>query len=176
MSRPRDSQRERLYEAERALWAYSPDRKDVTAGGRLETLPEVQRYVNRILRSQWYRKTFRRAARLRPGIWVKDRRNNGAAQAWGGCIEMPRWSRCRMIVLHEMAHCIADAEYTRNCLHDRDFARTYLALVDRWIGKEIGRALRASFRAHRVRWHPRRPGAGNPEALAQWRAAASPKT
>lgn len=181
---PRDSQRGRVYAAERELWVPGPRsiNSSCAAGGRLETIAEVQAFVDRVCQSPWYARTFPRAHRR---TTAAHGGGNSAARSVGiARIEMPAWARCRLVVLHEMAHCIVSACHPGEPWHGRAFCRTYLSLVERWLGADTARALRAAFRKHRVRWCQPRPGAkappGNAERLARWReqrqqAAASPR-
>jgi putative metallohydrolase (TIGR04338 family) len=164
-----DSQRSRVYQAERAL-----DRPEWNR--RLGTVQEIQDYVDRIVRSRWFRGAFPDF----PGrIIVKDGRGRRRAGGWrtwdGGCITLPVWSRRASIVLHEVAHVVTprrDAQGRRTAAHGREFAAAFLALVRRWMGAEAAAALRAAFRLHGVRYRPRRaPDPAQRAALAARMAA-----
>jgi hypothetical protein len=61
---------------------------------------------------------------------------------------MPLWSRCELITLHEVAHCLTPS---RHACHGPEFAGVMLALVRHQMGDEAGRALRAGFRSTRAR-------------------------
>lgn len=141
----RDSQRSKVYRAECIALA---DRSE-----RLETVPEMQQYVDKILRSRWFKGKWDYLA-----IQVKDGR--GRSRACGGYygfgtgyIKMPKWSRTRYVVLHEMAHVITGMEHrSEGTIHGRRFMRVYLALVGRWMGKAAAADLRSRCKEHRVKW------------------------
>lgn len=66
-------------------------------------------------------------------------------QGWG--INLPRWARVEVVIVHELAHILTpEAEPW----HGREFCRNYLALIKRWLSTEQAKALRASFKEHRV--------------------------
>lgn len=128
----------------------------VPRGRPLPTVGDMQQYIALVIRSRYWKNHH-------GDHWwvlVKDgrgRRNAGADCAGlhnGGYLLMPRWSRCELILLHEMAHLISHRK--PHAPHGRLFAKTFLDLV-RWkMGKEAHAALRAAFRKHRVKWHPHR--------------------
>jgi hypothetical protein len=55
------------------------------------------------------------------------------------------------VILHELAHVAVPED-----VHGREFARTYLTLVRRFLGPEAGKVLLAAYRAERVKYLPRR--------------------
>ena len=162
----RDSQRSKVYKAEQSL----PWWKDVD---RLETMEELQGWVDQLWQHRWLRRQFPSAPRR---VEVRDGRRRRFACAGTRTIWMPRWSRSKMIVLHELAHVCEGSESSRLRLitawHGREFCAAYLALVQHYLGAEKATELRAAFKAHRVRFRPKRRGSrpGNPAALAAWRA------
>lgn len=136
--RPRDSRRKRLYDAERAAFPefYGPPLP----------LPEVRRWVARIERSRWWTGRFGRTT-----LEVLDGRGRRKAGGWSGWrpgITLPRWSRTRPIVLHEIAHAV---QPPGTAAHGPEFCRLYLDLVGRWIGPEAAATLRQSMRQGGVR-------------------------
>jgi putative metallohydrolase (TIGR04338 family) len=141
----RDSQRGRVYAAERHI-EWEDDGR--VGDGSLQAAEE---FVGRITRSNWWRK---RAQPYQFHITVKDGRGNRKASAGPASITLPRWARKEWVVLHELAHCLSWDECRRNGEggHGRTFVRTYLALVDRFLGKDTGRVMREVFREHRVKW------------------------
>lgn len=149
---PRDTQRGRLYGAEDAAlsrWTR-----------RLESVEAMQDYVDRLLASRWFARTFGAGRRLvvYPGF---GRRN---ATASGRVLQMPIWARCEAILLHEVAHCVrprsaaqgGDPTHAwaagRGAAHGREFAYTFLLLVRHQMGREAAGALRREFRARGVRY------------------------
>jgi len=168
----RDSQRSKVYRAEDTVTV--PEALE-----RLETVEEMQAWVDKIVRTRWWRvyklpsasKAKHRAGRLISygKITVKDGRARRSASGWRGSIKMPKWSRTKLIVLHEVAHAIQ----TESPSHGRQYARIYLDLVTRFIGPEAGRQLKAAYVKHHVRSNPKRPTtfAGDPQQLIAMRAA-----
>jgi len=136
---PRDSQRSKLYHAE----ASAPK------GQHFASVGDIQNHVDRITTSLWWRN---RSATVK--VYVKDGRGRRKAGAWTnralGFLTMPRWSRYELCILHELAHVMTPRKYAD---HGREFVRSFLALVDRWMGKQAAADLRESFRQHRVKWY-----------------------
>lgn len=146
MARARDTQRSRLYASENFLQSRGP---------RYETVDEMQAYVDRLLRSAWFKRRWPRTAG--GGIEVRDGRGRSRACAttdWAQrIIKMPRWSRSQAVVLHEIAHhCTDEAHGVRDvAAHGWQFAATLLELVTHEMGAEAGQDLRASYKAKNVR-------------------------
>jgi putative metallohydrolase (TIGR04338 family) len=146
--RPRDQQRARVYRAEGlAAKRLGPSTE------RLETIEQVQDYVNRLMGTEWLRRSYN----PRPSfITVTDGRGRRSACAMGSNrICMPRWSRSELVILHEVAHCLLTADYHRRRVcgdHGWRFAEIFLALVRNRMGVEAERVLREEFRRARVRY------------------------
>lgn len=153
MSRPRDSQKSRLYKAERE--ALNKRSK------RLETISDITRYVDRISKRATIVRRY--GTELRKPIFIGDGRGKRNAGGDAKGIYMPKWSRTEFIVLHEMSHCIACRMYGRYNIaaHGREYAAIYLDLVRFMLGKDAADALKASFRTHRVKW--RKIGRASPQ-------------
>lgn len=134
----RDNQRKRLYDAEFAVRSFGTG-----AGRRLETVPEVQAYVNAILGSRWFKARW--GVRSIP---VLDGRGRRSACAEGSRIKMPLWARNEMVTLHEVAHVLTPGKYAD---HGPEFAGVLLALIRQFMGPEAAASLRESFRGHRVK-------------------------
>ncbi len=133
----RDNQRQRVYNAERTttMWT-SPE--------RIDDIHALRKYVKKICKSAWYRRRFVRY----PLIEVGDgRRRRKAGGGWGE-INMPRWSRFKLVILHEMAHAV----HTYQPWHGREFCKIYLAMVKKWIGKEAYAGLKLAFDEHGVKY------------------------
>ncbi len=133
----RDSQRSKVYRAERVL----TERGRLSAG-RLETVEEMQAWVDSIIASPWWKKqVFGRSVKF---IKVESGAGQRRALAypWKNAISMPRWSRSKGIILHEMAHLI-----TARChpSHGWQFCASLLMLVEKWCGKEDALALKNEF-------------------------------
>lgn len=166
MSRPRDSQRSRVYAAERA--AFGGGSLDA---GAPDTLEATQARAEGILRSTWVREQYPRAPR---SVSVEDTRAR-CATAYATRVEMPKWSRAPenwWVLFHELAHTILNWVPGR---HDRaghgwEFCATYVALVRELRGEADADRLVAAFKAGRVRY--RRPPQISPERRAALRARA----
>lgn len=143
MQRPRDSQRKRVYDAERALF---PD--DQFPAGL--TLPQAEALVDRIYMDARYR----RLDRLHPvPPVVKDgrgRRRAGYCRA-RHAIALPRWARRVWVVAHEVAHAFLD--HNRHAGHGEEFVAVYLDVLQRHAGMDAD-ALRHGFLRHGVRVAP----------------------
>ena len=61
---------------------------------------------------------------------VSDGRGSSCARVYQDIIHLPRWSRNRLIVIHEVAHCITSLiDHDRSVEHDGLYMRIYLALL-----------------------------------------------
>lgn len=145
MTRPRDSQRAKLYRAEDAVFQKSKP-------AEYTDLRDVQAYADKVLKSKWVRRTFPHAPYL---VRVVDGRGRRRAAAFRGSnrIAMPRWSRSRWTVLHELAHIFTPGHFAA---HGREYAATYLLLVRHFLGTAAHAELRASFKEHRVKYTKKR--------------------
>jgi len=138
--RPRDTQKSRVYRAENSCsWA------------RFEqTIPnhELQTWAEEnILGKAWFRKRFgnvhvtielgRNGGVAYSGLFTNNRITLGVPfrNAWGMC--------------HEIAHIITPADG-----HGKHYARNYLFLVEKVMGKEQADELKAQFKANRVKMVP----------------------
>jgi putative metallohydrolase (TIGR04338 family) len=152
--RPRDSQRARVYRAERAV----PD------GRRLPTLADVQQYVDRVTTSA----LWRRLAPERPRVEVRDGRGRRRAGSYVGlpAIAVPRVHRRERHVLHELAHQLADATGSpAEPAHGWRFAAALLLLVRERLSPGAADALRAAYAAAGVR-HRQPPSGRRPHLLS----------
>ena len=134
----RDSQRTKVYQAEELL--LFPEEK---------IFPDIeacQRYVDRILRSKWWKKNC-----LRPWIQITlSERRGGGGTAWGAnTIEIGRRSFRQMLILHELSHCAVSHLHVK---HGREWCNFYLQLVRRFAGAKIANDLKAHFRFMKVKY------------------------
>jgi len=140
----RDSQRSKLYAAERVLRpSDDPEFTDIE---------QIQRYVARLVTSDWFRHEFGRHIAV-PRI-EKGRGSN--ADGLGRRIRIATWGFTKMVVLHELAHCIISRGYWEHggpwhhekhkpAAHGREFAAVMLKLVQHEMGVEEARILRQSY-------------------------------
>ena len=128
----RDNQRSRLYKAERAAWNCCYPVKSLS-------LDDCKRLV-------------KKAARFTDGPTPSVLDGRGRRSAWGSWynIKLPRWARTRWIILHEYTHAITSDK------HGPSFAKTYLALVRRFIGHTEGEILKIAYKQYRVKYITRR--------------------
>jgi putative metallohydrolase (TIGR04338 family) len=134
MSRPRDNQGKRLYQAE-------DDSKCI--GIRFETIEDARAYIASVFKRQWTRSRF--------GI-----RNIGVKKAGGGTSDATPWkSLIRLspihmyeeVALHEIAHIV---QPPNTAWHGVEFAGILLTLIERFMGKEAATAMRKAMRDNRV--------------------------
>lgn len=156
----RDTQRSRVYRAEQKAF---PDllTHDREQFGDLEA---VRRYVAKVCRSKRIQARYPRAAiiakdpklrlELRPG--GGSRRAAGGWREWSnrGTMRLPLRTRNEQMILHELAHILAAGV---QAWHDWRFAECYLYLTLIARGRVQHDALKASFKAQRVRFTKPRP-------------------
>jgi putative metallohydrolase (TIGR04338 family) len=141
--KPRDMQKGRVYKAEEVLRRFAKPLREIV---------EVERYVARVLSRQ---SILRRYPNLNPDVQVKDGRGTRRAMAHGArAISLPLWARNDWVTLHELAHTIVSRHYLRvdAAPHGWQYCAIYLDLVMSMMGKEAHDALKASFKAHKVRY------------------------
>lgn len=141
----RDFQRQRVYDAERIRFF---DNFEANTEPKM-TLRECRAFVARVLKSKhWQSRTdiYR--------VDIKDGRGCRHAKARfhriysgyvlldvQGEIVLPRWARNKQVILHELAHIIAEGDQ-----HGEYFAKVYVDLVSRFLGREVAAMLRADFK------------------------------
>ena len=129
-----DWQRLRLYAACRGL----------PQGRSLADWPVLQQYVKRISKTRfWLRKL--KGPKV---VTVQDGRGCRYALADSdyNVIRIPISLRYETAVLHELAHLVCPIEPA----HGRAFARTFLMLVEQYMGSTVGRALRQGYALYQV--------------------------
>jgi putative metallohydrolase (TIGR04338 family) len=163
--RARDSQKGKVYAAERSL----PELRTI----QFADLDGVAKYTRRVVASKW----FNRKIGYTPKLTVVPKRSHGGAHCnvkvrLGRYAEaelaFSRGSFSKLIVLHELAH--IPKTPTGEGAHGRSFARLYLALVRRFLGVEVEARLRLAFKAKGAKWIRTGSRKGNPDALLKWLA------
>ncbi len=160
-----DTQRKKVYEAERAAFV-GPAAGESYGWGCLYRdgdLGEIRKLVKKITASATWKKLLADAGTRSVTIEIADGRGTRAARGGHGFLNLPRWARTLPVILHELAH--VSAPWAG---HHWPFAAAYLTLVARFLGAAERDALKAAFKAHRVRFTP--PRQISPERLAQLRA------
>ncbi len=145
--RPRDSQRARLYRAEReAFDVYSE------ATPRLD-FAAVERFVSGVIGEPWFAETFGTlgAVRIKDGRGTRHAYSAYDQRRHGVLFSFPRWSRSVPVLLHEIAHPASLRRHGLVAAHGPEFAAAYLALIARHVGDEDRARLAEAFARHRVR-------------------------
>jgi len=115
---------------------------------------EVQQIVLRITTSNWW---LKRRLAIVAGLSfaaspvpvnVTDGRGRRVACASGNTIKLPRWARTMWVILHELTHVMS----RERPAHGRAFARTYIDMVNRWMGPGEAARLRECFGRNHVHW------------------------
>lgn len=150
----RDSQRQRVYDAESAI----------DKGQKFTTVAECQDFVDRVLQRKSLQNKFEGKNPHRMQIEVRDGRGRKRAMAnteWGNkIIYLPRWARTEITILHEMAHHLSPAIV----VHHWEFCANLLTLVRNVIGVEKYRELKAQYDTRGVRYKAPRTRQMSPEA------------
>lgn len=148
----RDSQRSKLYRAEERAF---PKMKTGPHAG-LESVADVERFLARMVKKAWFVRRFGAYGRGFKSFRlprIGDGRGRRAACGSANVLKLPPWSRTRVVVLHEFAHCLNQRiNGGRVAGHGWQFAAIYVELVRFEMGKEAADKLKAEFKAGRVRW------------------------
>lgn len=167
----RDSQRQKVYDAEMAVGPFENE---------LGTLAACQEYVDKVVGSAWVQSRWGRM-----NVRVGRGRGYRGTSYGDGYITLGIPGQNARVILHELAHELhargrSQQRSGPRAAHGREFCAIYVALVTRFLGAETGRKLRASYREHGVRF--RSPGvvptAGQYAVVTQTqrKAAAKAKT
>ena len=162
MGRDRDTQRSRVYAAERSAWRWLD-----TPSSELLTIEQCQALVDKVLASKWLAsqddmKMQVSLVRRLGGVVVFAGTGNNATveDRWGTSygwyhrkmdtpsISLNRQGRQKSIVLHELAHIL---QPSGSAGHGWQFCSIYLRLVRHFIGNEAHDRLKAEFKACKVR-------------------------
>jgi len=153
VTRPKDSQRGRLYTAEREAFRAFPGLADVATPARYE------RRVRDIMASKWMLDTYPSAV-CAGEVWCEFSAAMGGANATSRRIRTGERSMNEWVLVHELAHVVHQrlpyAETWDPIGHGRQYAEIYVTIARRFLGAEAYKALRAAFRKHRVKVGPKR--------------------
>lgn len=128
--RPRDTQRLRVYEAERRAFP-DYDKPEWT------TEEECRTFVGSVLGAPWFRSRWGVRSvevRFRPGSNAK-----GSQEGW---IQLPPWGYSPHVILHELGHVVTPAQEAG---HGAAFCASYLELIRHGVGEVGYRKLRREF-------------------------------
>lgn len=186
-TRPRDSQRQKVYVAENRATRWTG-----TPRSELMTISECQAYIDKVLASKWLRSQADLRSRLaaidkRGGVAVIAGRGGANAtfdvrysQSWGEVYRETRPSislgvrtRQPYLLLHELSHIL---QPSGSAFHGWEFCDILLRLVRHFLGADLHARLKAEFKAERVRFTaPRAKREMSPEqrALLTQRLAAA---
>lgn len=137
MARPRDTQRKKVYTAETFVFKKHNE--------EFKNFHETSSFVHSVYKKLGDKRD----------IVIKDGR--GTSWARGGnypkraWLNLPRWSRNKGIILHEIAHTITPNEYAS---HGPEFCRNFVDLVALIIGKKEARDLIDAFRTKKAKVAP----------------------
>lgn len=141
--RERDSQRKKLYAAER----------NIHKGDFIGNIDDIRRYVTHLCNVLSDRYTIKK-------IVVKDGRGYKCASGYAidnhtGKITMPSSLRYELWILHEVSHAVTDALDRVASWHGPLFCSVYLDLVQMKLGTWVAVSLRDSYDRHGVVWGPK---------------------
>ena len=147
----RDSQKSKLYLSEAVLHNWTKE--------KLPAVGDVEAYADKVWASKRIRAAFPIATgHNHPRPVVKDGRGTSHARGGAYFINIPRWARNPVVVLHELAHTINSRELCGrpHAGHGWEFCATFLKLVLYMLGREAHDKLKAEMKACRVRFRPPR--------------------
>lgn len=153
MTTQRDSQRKRVYSAE---WT-------VDHGRTFDTLAELDKFCNKVYKSEFWRYHFgqQRFSRL-----CIERGRGHSATAYKHLGRITFGTKCQnvMTACHELAHIGSHGQK-----HDKEFVQAYLKLLRRYGDPGQADALREAFKAKKVRCaRSTPPGAKPKQAYQTW--------
>ena len=129
----RDSQKSRLYAAERDAFDWGQTIKN----------EDLQVWLERnVLSRAWFRRRF-------GNRYIHVDLMRGGGRGGFGQILLGREARNEWVMLHELAHNLAGTRAG----HGPEFAGIYLRLVHHVMGREVAACLRDSYKKHRVRYN-----------------------
>ena len=159
MGRPRDSQQAKVRRAERAVIASSQAKTSKAKRGTANTLilfppltlNQAEEFAYDVVESRWWKQhgTPKSGTLTIAVVDWKVKYCNVVRNDWKpgyDCISLV--DRNYLTVLHALAHKLHD---TSTAWHGPEFARQYIRLVDRFVGSEAGKALRAAFTKEKVK-------------------------
>jgi len=105
----------------------------------------MQAWVDCVVAADWFVSRWgTRTFEVRPGFGHRR-----ATADQHGVLQMPKWARSELVLLHEIAHCLTPATFAP---HGPEYAGVLLALARRGIGPATAQALEDSFALQRVSW------------------------
>jgi len=168
-----DNQRSKVYRAEGILLNHFKSKLGlkILGDGCFDPTPSVkdcQQYIKKVSNYEWFTARWRiyYPSYVPDRVpYVNDGRGRGSA-CWERStytIKLPIFARNEPMILHEMAHWIVDmaqigfgqAQYDKDhAAHGKEFASVLLELVRLQLGAGAAKALKASYKANRVKRDP----------------------
>lgn len=148
MSRAIDSKRSKLYRSEDILDGFSKR--------KFETIPECEKYLKSIVKSQWFKKHFPSIptdVQIHDGGGMRSAQGGGARYMGVVWMALPKWARKDWVIIHELCHTVTDVD---DAAHGREYCQNYLKLIQHYLGREAARALKVEFRKNKVWYKPKR--------------------
>lgn len=161
MTTKRDTYRSKVYAAERAAFDHAVEHPEWRT--RIETVPEIQAYVNKLTNSAWFKRRWtlhnwrdngRGAVTMKAGQGFR----RAVAYPTSQTIYVPLWARKEWVICHELAHIVTPQSEPWHAWH---FLQCYIELVNHVLGKEAAEALKAELKARRVPWRTPRGKVAN---------------
>ena len=142
----KDSQKSKVYKAESRL------RRAKIEGKVFNNIPEIDRWVNStVLHSPWFKKQFPRGPSQ---LTVLGKRGSWAFGSTTK-LQLPQWAWTKLTVLHELTH----GTVWNNCInswaiphHGWQFTKTFLQLIQHFMGKAYADLLKMEYRELKVRY------------------------
>lgn len=139
----RDTQREKVYRAERDTFGHWKP-----GFATLEDLRESQQYANRVTSSKVWRELGGP-----PFVLVKDGRSRTRAAMVGRtAIAVPRWARSEAMILHELTHIMMFKVDRWAAYHGPQFVLMMRVLVEAHLGLEERQRYDHALEYHRAKW------------------------
>ena len=143
--RPRDFQRQRLYDAERSIRAWRR-KKDY-----FPTKSRTSRFVYGVCLDPWTVRKFGRPSA--PNTFYPGETTDPAT----GCsyeLVLPNWAHFKLVLLHEIAHSLTQWQHgwPNVSNHGPEFASIFLALTYRFMGERDGDQLLNAYEEHTVKY------------------------
>jgi hypothetical protein len=148
VSRQRDSQRSKVYAAERVAFGTSFHQEALT-------WDETNAFILKVQDSAHWKKLT--GSNSHRPIRVKSGKSNWSATASYATLTLPKWARNKGVILHELAHTAHaryEGDYTvrQEAAHGWRFCSIYIGLVQHFIGKDAADNLKAAFKAGKVKY------------------------
>ena len=139
--RPRDFQRQRLYDAERKA----------PRGQEWDKVPQLQDYVDQLISSEWWQARYAHIEKIQVLDGRGRRRGCGGRNRdqKSGFIKMPRFTRYERYTLHEVSHVVQPIDESS---HGLIFCSIYLCLVHFKMGSKASEQLRNAFTEGNVKF------------------------